>query len=115
MRLVPAVLTKRAVREAGNADGGTATISLIRTLVLCDGDAAKYRIEGLSIPSFAQAILHFAAVRPFRAPAIVRASAPTAVDLAPNLLALFYDIGDLVALGIHDDDLAIAYKKLVGP
>jgi hypothetical protein len=79
VRLVPAVLTKRAVREAGNADGGTATISLIRTLVLCDGDAAKYRIEGLSIPSFAQAILHFAAVRPFRAPAIVRASAPTAV------------------------------------
>ena len=74
MRLVPAVLTKRAVREAGNADGGTATISLIRTLVLCDGDAAKYRIEGLSIPSFAQAILHFAAVRQFRAPAIVCAS-----------------------------------------
>ena len=64
---------------------------------------------------FAQAILHFAAVPQFRAPAIVRASAPTAVDLAPNLLALFYDIGDLVALGIHDDDLATAYKKLVGP
>ena len=85
MRLVPAVLTKRAVREAGNADGGTATISLIRTLVLCDGDAAKYRIEGLSIPSFAHAILHFAAVRPFRAPAIVRASAPT-----PSILQLIY-------------------------
>jgi hypothetical protein len=32
-----------------------------------------------------------------------------------NLLALFYDIGNLVALGVDDDDLAIAYKKLVGP
>jgi hypothetical protein len=34
---------------------------------------------------------------------------------AAKLLALFYDIGNLVALGVDDDDLAIAYKKLVGP